>query len=156
MELSEKNFGDHRIREADSEQIEDHYGESGRKTISVEAMTLDEVMNSQESSQHENIALVWMDIQGHEGKFFKGARSFFLQHKHVPVAMEFWPYGIRRSGMDKDEFCNLLKGLFQKFYILDEERPLSRDIQNIDAYFEHFDAPDSGAHLILVNDRVTS
>ena len=155
MELSEKNFGDHRIRESDSGQIEDHYGESGRKTINVEAETLDEVMSRQESSQTENIALVWMDIQGHEGKFFKGARSFFLQHKHVPVAMEFWPYGIRRSGMEKDEFCNLLKGLFQKFYILDEEKPLSRDIQNIDAYFERFNAPDSGAHLILVNDRVT-
>ena len=68
--------------------------------------------------------------------------------------MEFWPYGIRRSGMSKEEFCSVVKELFQKFYILDEQTPQQRDIQSIDAYFEEFSAPDTGAHLIFVNEPV--
>lgn len=154
MELSDKNYGDHRIREAGHEVTEDHYGESQRSTISVEANTLDDVMAGSESSQADKIVLVWMDIQGHEGKFFGGAKQFFTKHKNVPVAMEFWPYGIRRSGMEKEEFCGLLKALFSKFYILYESTPVARDIQNIDAYFEQYSAPDSGCHLILVNDKL--
>lgn len=154
MELSTKNYGDHRIREESNEVTEDHYGESGRKLITVESVKLDEIMSSSESALADQVSLVWMDIQGHEGKFLKGAREFFKAHQHVPVAMEFWPYGIRRSGMSKDDFCGVVKELFQKFYILDEQEPTLRDVNNIEAYFEHFNAPDSGAHLILVNEMV--
>jgi len=154
MELSTKNYGDHRIREESDEDIDDHYGESGRKLINVESVKLDEVMTSSESVLADKVSLVWMDIQGHEGKFLNGAKEFFKTHRNVPVAMEFWPYGIRRSGMTKDEFCAVVKELFKKFYILDEQEPVLRDVNNIEAYFEHFNAPDSGAHLILVNDPV--
>lgn len=154
MELSDKNYGDHRIRESGHDVEEDHYGESRRSTITVEANKLDEVMMTSESSRADSVALVWMDIQGHEGKFFGGAKQFFSQHKNVPVAMEFWPYGIRRSGMEKEEFCGLLKEMFSKFYILYESTPIARDIENIDAYFEQYSAPDSGCHMILVNDKI--
>ena len=154
MELSTKNYGDHRIREQSNEDVGDHYGESGRKLIQVESVMLDEMMASNESAIADKVSLVWMDIQGHEGKFLQGAREFFKSHQHTPVAMEFWPYGIRRSGMSKEEFCGVIKELFKKFYILDEQEPVLRDVSNIEAYFEHFNAPDSGAHLILVNDTV--
>ena len=154
MELSAKNYGDHRIREETNEVTVDHYNESGRKLISVDSVTLDEIMQNREAAQADQVGLVWMDIQGHEGKFLKGARAFFKSHLHVPVAMEFWPYGIRRSGMSKEDFCSVVKELFQKFYILDEPAPTLRDVQHIDTYFEQFSAPDSGAHLILVNEVV--
>lgn len=154
MELSAKNYGDHRIREANNEVTGDHYGESGRKLITVESVTLDEIMQNREASQANKVSLVWMDIQGHEGKFLKGAREFFKSHPQVPVAMEFWPYGIRRSGMSRKDFCAVVKDLFQKFYILDEQTPKLRDVQDIDSYFEKFSAPDTGAHLILVNEPV--
>ena len=154
MELSAKNYGDHRIREASSEDTGDHYGEAGRKLISVDSVRLDEIMQGSEAAQADRVSLVWMDIQGHEGKFLKGASEFIKAHRHVPVAMEFWPYGIRRSGMSKEDFCDVVKDLFQQFYILDETTPTLRDVDEIDRFFDHFSAPDSGAHLILVNDRV--
>ncbi len=154
MELSKKNYGDHRIREKSHEATGDHYGESGRKVINVESVTLDELLTNVDSTVVERVSLVWMDIQGHEGKFLKGSKEFFKSHQHVPVAMEFWPYGIRRSGMSKEEFCRIVKELFQNFYILDEQTPRLRDIQSIDSYFEKFNAPDTGAHLILVNEPV--
>ena len=111
-------------------------------------------MSGSEEAQADQVSLVWMDIQGHEGKFLKGAKEFFKAHQQVPVAMEFWPYGIRRSGMSQEEFCSVIKELFQKFYILDEATPTLRDVKMIDEFFEKFNAPDSGAHLILVNDRL--
>ncbi|MDH5180676.1 MAG: FkbM family methyltransferase [Gammaproteobacteria bacterium] len=154
MELSVKNYGDHRIREESKEQTGDHYGEGDRKLINVDSVLLDEIMSGSESSIAPRVRLVWMDIQGHEGKFLRGAKAFFKSHRHAPVAMEFWPYGIRRSGMSKEEFCGVLKELFKKFYILDESTPVARDIHNIDAWFDRYQAPDSGCHLILVNDTL--
>lgn len=154
MELSAKNYGDHRIREASDENTGDHYGEAGRKLITVESVRLDEIMQGSEAAQADQVSLVWMDIQGHEGKFLRGASEFFRTHPHAPVAMEFWPYGIRRSGMSKEDFCGVVKTLFKQFYILDEATPTLRHVAEIDSFFDHFSAPDSGAHLILVNDRV--
>lgn len=154
MELSAKNYGDHRIREQSSENTGDHYGESGRKVITVGSVRLDDIMQTSEAEQADKVSLVWMDIQGHEGKFLKGAREFFKSHLHVPVAMEFWPYGIRRSGMSKEDFCSVVKALFKQFYILDEATPVLRDVTEIDQFFDKFNTPDSGAHLILVNNSI--
>lgn len=156
MELSTKNYGDHRIREQSNENTGDHYDEAGRKVITVESVLLDDIMESREAAWADQVSLVWMDIQGHEGKFLKGASRFIKAHPHVPVAMEFWPYGIRRSGMSKEEFCQLIKELFQKFYILDEAQPVLRSTNEIDSYFDLFAAPGSGAHLILVNEKIAA
>lgn len=41
------------------------------------------------------VGLVGMDIQGHEGHMLAGAYS--LTERTIPVDLEYWPYGLRRS-----------------------------------------------------------
>jgi len=70
----------------------------------------------------ERIDWVWADNQGHEGHFFGGA-SAFLQ-RGVPLASEFWPYAIRRSGISDSEFQEIVSGAFTHFYLLSEKPPV--------------------------------
>lgn len=149
MELSHKNYGDHRIRKEGSVEA-GHYDEDKRKTISVRATTLDTIVAENPDVDFDGVKLIWMDIQGHEGNFLEGAAGFLRSHKNIPVAMEFWPYGLLRAGMTKEIFCARVKELFNHFYILDENQLY--DISKLDDYFEQFSAtPSGGCHLILVN-----
>jgi len=96
LELSPSNLGDHRIRahEADVILEEDAYGESRRATISVQVRLLDEILSA-EASDPEQVALLWVDTQGHEGQVLAGSTRL-LKHG-VPACIEFWPYGLRRA-----------------------------------------------------------
>ena len=149
MELSGKNFGDHRIRSSEHNET-DHFNEENRTTIEIKAIPLDELY-ADEPQIFDDTRLVWMDIQGHEGKFFAGAKTFFAEHKGLPVVMEFWPYGLKRSGMDRDSFCNTVKSIFTTVYLLNEKLE-KQPIQNIDAIYYKYDHPEKGAHLLLINE----
>ena len=94
FELSNKNYGDNRVRKTSKNG---QYGESERSVISIEANTFDSFLDANPNIDKEKIKLIWMDIQGHEGRFIKGAENFLTQHKNVPIAMEFWPYGIEAN-----------------------------------------------------------
>jgi len=88
FELSESNYGDHRI------QIKkDHgkYDEQDRTIISVKSNTLDSIL----VNYNLNDCLLFMDTQGFEGHVLSGALS--LIQAQVPIVTEFWPYGLKRS-----------------------------------------------------------
>jgi len=151
MELSEKNFGDHRIRSGEGKHNEaDFYNESGRDTIEIQALPLDELY-AEEPQIFSDLRLIWMDIQGHEGKFLAGAKQFFADHPRLPVVMEFWPYGLKRSGMSREQFCETVKSLFTTVYVLDDTAE-KQGIDAIEAIYDKFDDPESGAHLLLIRE----
>ena len=151
MELSEKNFGDHRIRSGEGQHNEtDFFNEAGRDTIEIQALPLDDLY-AEEPQIFSDARLVWMDIQGHEGKFFAGAKQFFAEHPRLPVVMEFWPYGLKRSGMEREAFCETVKSIFNTVYVLDEKME-KQAIENIEAIYDKYDGPESGAHLILIRE----
>ena len=102
MELSNYNFGDHRIKPAFTPNVS--FGEeTERANVSVASITLDELANKLDLQW--NKALVWIDTQGHEGNIFKGASRFLFSNSGpVFLATEFWPYGIERSGSKKSYF----------------------------------------------------
>lgn len=52
--------------------------------------------------------LVWIDTQGHETQVLAGADRLF-EHS-VPFVIEFWPYGLVRSGSSLDELWQWLLG----------------------------------------------
>jgi FkbM family methyltransferase len=116
MELSHKNFGDHRIRQ-EGVVKKGRFQEEDRKVISVSSVTLDEFIEENPQISFKDISMVWMDIQGHEGKFLQGAGNFLASQK-IPVVMEFWPYGLLRSGTTKKEFLASLDALFTHFMLL--------------------------------------
>ena len=94
MELSPSNFGDHRLLSVDNNAHSVH-GEIGWNTVEVAVCKLDELMGELEILQ-KALSLVWIDTQGHEGHVLDGAKK--LRSLHCPVVVEFWPYGLERSG----------------------------------------------------------
>jgi len=96
LELSNHNFGDHRIRPRIPASVS--FGEEHeRSTREISATSLDS-LNDEINLDWSN-ALIWMDTQGHEGPIFEGAKRFFLSPRFPKaIVAEFWPYGIERSG----------------------------------------------------------
>lgn len=147
FEIAEDNSGDSRVRKTSA------YGEMNeqlRKTVAVEARTFDAFLAENKISQNE-IDLLWIDIQGHEGHFFKGAREFFNRRK-IPVVNEFWGYGINRSGMSRAEYCRTIAETFSKFYIFTDGAFRLQSIAEIENLFDRFKRPREIANIILINE----
>lgn len=150
FELSEKNYGDHRIRSEQHNQS-DAFSEHKRRVITVRAARFDELDSSKLGVDKNQIDLVWMDIQGHEARFIKGARKFFSEHSHVPVIMEFWPYAIKRSGISRQEFLDLVAGLFSGYFVYENGKLNYFPMDNLGSYFDEQDGPHRGSSIILCN-----
>lgn len=117
LELATDNFGDHRLRIGEA-STPGHFKEEGRKTVTVPMKPLDHVINT---VLRRDVSLIWLDIQGHEGYFLKGAQETILEARPV-LFMEFWPYGIKRSGFSREEYCSLVSSLFSNYMNLTGDR----------------------------------
>jgi FkbM family methyltransferase len=116
LELSESNYGDHRVRtSAPSGVARDIFKESQRSVITVDSNRLDEMMAELPQRFTEDCAVVWLDVQGHEGYVLDGARA--LLARDIPVVSEIWPYGIVRAGMTLDEFDKLVASIWPCFWM---------------------------------------
>jgi len=148
LELSDVNFGDHRVRTA-STAAPMRMGEERRGTVPVPARRLDDLLRTEAHVDPERIGLVWVDIQGHEGRLFRGARET-LGHG-MPVISEFWPYGIRRSGLERDAYAEIVRALFARFVIVNPEtgRIEPRDVADIAEIFDANPLPEQNLELIL-------
>ncbi len=131
LELSPDNWGDHRVR-GPLGPAPGAYGESSRATVTVPAATLDGLLE-RVCPAGERPSLIWMDVQGFEGRVLAGGTRTI--QAGVPVVAEFWPYGIRRSGMDRDQFCGILESLFTTFVLLGDA-PTTRDIRELRRMFD--------------------
>lgn len=109
LELSPDNFGDHRIRIPGAGPGE--FREEGRAVRPVAQRTLDAILEEQGIPAGE-VALLWVDVQGYEAQVLEGANGILAEG--VPVVIEFWPYGLRRSG-GLDALCALLERRFAAF-----------------------------------------
>lgn len=107
LEWDEGSWGDHRVR-LRSDLVDGPYRESSRSLIRVELATFDDCVTSIPIDL-ERVAVVWMDIQGHEGQMLSGAKR--LTSSSIPVAMEYWPYGLRRA-----DGLSLLHDLIARHY----------------------------------------
>lgn len=119
FELSENNFGDHRVRiESDrsTQGSEDRYQESSRRTIRVPVDTVDGILGQLPIEFTREISLVWIDTQGHEGHIFLGGHELF--DRNIPVVCEVWPYGIHRAGMSQSQFCDIVQERWSHYWIL--------------------------------------
>ena len=117
FELSDKNYGDHRVRlSAAGDGVErDIFHESDRQVITVPAERLDDIMAGLPTRFTEDVAVVWIDVQGYEGYVFGGARE--LLARGVPVVSEIWPYGIARAGMTMDQFNSVITSIWPYFWM---------------------------------------
>lgn len=98
FELSEENYGDHRIRIKTTSGLQK---EGDRKVISVSVNTLDNAL----SNENLDECVLFMDTQGFEGHVLSGAKK--LLQNNPPIVTEFWPYGLNRAG-GLDRFYDVL------------------------------------------------
>ncbi len=132
LELSETNFGDHRMKmPAKSENS--IYDEERRDTVDIITLSMDSLLKSNNINASD-IGLVWIDTQGHEGHVLAAAKA--LETAKTPIVIEFWPYGLKRS----DGYQRLREFLVRNPMIYDLAKPLDgqniMSIAEIDAYFE--------------------
>lgn len=145
FELSESNFGDHRVRKstagtsrgadrqagtADVGSAE-RYGESQRKLIRVRAARLDDLCRELPDLYRNSLSLVWIDVQGFEAQAFRGGAE--LLGKDVPVMVEIWPYGMQRAGTSVSEFCELASRFWRHYWVRRDSGYVSHPIATLDA-----------------------
>ncbi|HEX6537383.1 MAG TPA: FkbM family methyltransferase [Gemmatimonadaceae bacterium] len=152
LELSEYNSGDNRIRVLDGRGAGGGGGggawnEDRRAVVRVPVRALDEALDDM-GVDPSAVRLAWVDIQGHEGRFFEGARATIA--RGVPVVSEFWPYGILRSGMLRSEYVRVVEELFTHFYHLGDDGVEKRPIAEVDALFDAYRAPKQMCEVIFV------
>lgn len=146
LELSDYNSGDHRLRERAAPGA---WHEDQRPTVRVPVRRLDDVL-AEQPSLGDGLSLIWLDIQGHEGRFLAGARATL--GRGVPVASEFWPYGILRSGTSRAEYVALVGELFTHCYELGPGGPRRLPVAAVDAMFDRYAAPKAMRQLVYVRE----
>ena len=145
MELSDDNYGDHRVRRTTSNGA---YGESKRKTVQVKMSRLDTFLNNY--PKDIKLGLIFMDIQGHEYDFFIGAKDVIL-NSEVPTVTEFWPYGLARAKIKRDDYYELISSMYTHYY--DVEDMIKNKIDEIFSLFDKYDGPNIGTDIILLNEN---
>ena len=132
LELSGGNFGDHRVRVSESAP-EGRFGETGRAEITVAARTLDELVAELPGDYRKDLALLWIDVQGHEGQVFRGAPG--LLRTGIPVVAEIWPYGLLRAGTSAAAFTALASAHWRSYWAWRRNRFVEYPIAALELLF---------------------
>jgi len=146
LELAEGNSGDNRVKLSDEKG---KMNERQRKIVRVEARKFDTILSENPQPETGEIDMLWLDIQGHEGHFFQGAKDFFSRRK-IPCVSEFWGYGIKRSGITQDEYCRIVGATFTEFYHYEKDGFRRVEISKIKDLFEPDENPRRIASVIFV------
>lgn len=125
FEHSTSNFGDHRVRTEGAPAGNALYGENTRTTSTVDARTLDDVLDELGLATRP-IKLFKVDTQGSEVAIFRGAQRTLARTEHL--ISECWPYGIARAGATMDEYIALVGSNFSGFARLNSESIVLRPI----------------------------
>ncbi|HYH62109.1 MAG TPA: FkbM family methyltransferase [Solirubrobacterales bacterium] len=104
LEVAKVNMGDHRVRVGESDG--GRMAEGKRETIDVPMRSLDSLVGDGMVSLDE-VALAWVDTQGHEAHVLAGATC--LAEARVPAYIEYWPYALARAG-GLDRLHDIIQG----------------------------------------------
>jgi len=129
FELSDVNFGDHRVQLSREDGI---FGEASRKTARVQQRTIDSVL----AGENHGALLIWIDTQGYEGHVLAGAEETL--RSRPPVVIEFWPYGLSRTG-GYEKLCAVFRDAPHEYFMdLNQPKPDRQPLttQNLDALFD--------------------
>lgn len=112
---SDNNQGDHRL----------FSDGSAREADSVPVTTLDTYY----AGAHDALPdLLKSDTQGSEARILRGATQLLAGGWRPIMILEFWPFGLTRSGDDPIALAYQLQALGYRFYEVSEHTPKLRDI----------------------------
>ncbi len=129
FELSEDNYGDHRVVVSTTNGLDN---EADRKTIEVCSTTLDSILKGYDSPN----VVIWMDTQGYEGVVLSGAKNTL--QKRLPIVLEFMPYAMVRAHSYEKLKTSLIGNGYEIFFDLAEEQPSPKRLSsdNIERLYE--------------------
>lgn len=139
FEKSRDNLGDHRISAKENAALVDVNDEANRERITVTTRRLDAILAD---AGPEPAALIWIDTQGHEGHVLAGAPAVIASG--APVVIEFWPYGLERSG-GKERLKDVLRH-YSKIIELRQSTPdavVEVSMDDFDALYDSYLAQES-------------
>jgi FkbM family methyltransferase len=137
--LAEDDLGDHRI----------YNSHDGRKSIEIEAIKLDDYFEN----YNGRIDFIKMDIQGAEGLATQGGFNLLNKNKTVKIVTEFWPIGLKRSGVEPMEYLKALSEHGFKLYHINEKEKRIEPV-SIPKLLETF-TPENGrqTNLLCVKEK---
>ena len=142
FELSADNFGDHRIRTNNNPGL---FNEITRKTIEVKSETFNKVICDVDSST----TLIWIDTQGFEGYVLSGASNAL--NNQTPICLEFWPYGMARSGCYSLLKEALVNNGYKIFYNLEgSSTPVPLSSQTLDDLYNRLGEQGTYTDLLVM------
>ena len=142
FEIAKDNLGDHRIHIDSDVNL---YDEGNRETITVRSETFDKLIKNIDARE----TLIWIDTQGFEGYILSGATAALKSQPRLCI--EFWPYGMKRSGSYPLLKQALLEAGYNFFYDLDRDRPaLPLTSQSLDDVYAALGDTDRGAATDLL------
>jgi len=104
--LSEESSVSHRI----SNSID------GGKSVAIEATTLDDFFQDYKG----NINFIKLDIEGAEAKALQGMSGILKKNRKIKLATEFYPSALRSSGIEPEDYLELLCQQGFKLYHINE------------------------------------
>lgn len=142
MELSEDNYGDHRIQSVNDLSYKT---EKKRNTIAIPAKQLDSFVDH---DLNIDDLLVWIDVQGFEAKVLEGAHQ--LLHKKPALCIEFWPYGLENQG-GIEPLMSVLSN-YSLFYDLATDDKNAEPLCTLEKlYAQNYQADSFTMDILLVN-----
>jgi FkbM family methyltransferase len=113
--------------------------EGDHGSVEVEAVRLDDYFQGEGS-----VDFVKMDLEGGEGRAIQGMLSTLRKNEGIRVLTEFYPFGLKRFGMEREDFLKSLLTLgFDVFCIDEQGRPYAADIGGL---LERYTPQDEWAH----------
>lgn len=136
---SETNLGDHRL----------FSDGSSRAAYPVAVTTLDSFFSGE---ARKLPGLVKSDTQGSEAKIFKGAQGLFAKGWRPIMILEFWPFGLNKSGDDPLMFWQELVGLGYQTFEVSESNPqlVPVSLERLKNRLESDISPSSGGFINLL------
>ena len=107
FELSPFNFGDHRVRSANSSNGGNLFAENDRQIIEVRAVPLDDALDL---SSIKKPLVLKLDTQGAEPQIIRGGKRVIAETDLM--LFEFWPYGMKRMGGNVDQLLSTVADNF--------------------------------------------
>lgn len=106
--LSEDNLADHRIYDS----------QDGRKFIEIGSVRLDDYFKDYSGE----INFIKMDIEGAEYGAVQGMPDLIKKSRKIKVISEFWPFGLKKFGVEPVEYLNRLLKYDFEIHNLNEKK----------------------------------
>ncbi|MDF2449276.1 MAG: FkbM family methyltransferase protein [Bacteroidota bacterium] len=103
--------------------------------LEIEAISIDEYIQSGQISSYSNVNFIKMDIQGFEMSAAKGMQAT-LQVSDVKLLSEFWPYGMKKAGSSVLEYFRFLKASGFYVYLIQEQQLVELNEEKVATFLD--------------------